>query len=175
MPSLRINKNLKDKMYFLTFTIVKWIDIFTSSRYSEIPIRALKFYQKEYRLKLYGYVIMTNHMHLLAECSDMIKFVSSFKSFTAKEIIRQVKSEKRKYILSIFEDINLEEDQKYQVWQKGNWPELVEEGNFFNQKLNYIHENPLVAGYVEKEEDWCYSSARNYFCDDHSVIRIIVE
>jgi len=37
----------------------------------------------------------------------------------------------------------------------------------------YIHENPVVKGYVDKEEDWIYSSARNYYCDDHSVIKVV--
>lgn len=118
---------------------------------------------------------MTNHIHLIAQCPDMIKFVSSYKSFTAKEIIKLLKQDSREYILPLLKEANSENDQEYQVWRKGNWPELVEDEDFFNQKLDYIHENPVMKGYVEKEEDWVYSSARNYICDDHSIIRVDIE
>jgi len=51
----------------------------------------------------------------------------------------------------------------YQFWRQDNQPkELFSEG-FANQKLNFIHNNPVEAGIVEKAEDYLYSIARDYF------------
>lgn len=62
-----------------------------------------------------------------------------------------------------------------QIWKRENCPVLIESENFFQQKLNYIHENPTREGYVDYEEEWRYSSARNYYKNDHSVIEVITE
>ncbi|MFC1780281.1 hypothetical protein ACFLY9_01130 [Patescibacteria group bacterium] len=102
----------------------------------------------------------------------MIKFVNSFKSYVAKEIIKLLRYDNRKSILSLLES---RDRNQYQVWRSGNWPELIETVDFYQQKLNYIHENPVLKGYVEREEDWIYSSARNYYCDDHSIIKVDIE
>jgi len=115
---------------------------------------------------------MTNHMHLIAECHDMIRFINSYKSFTAKEIIKLLNYDNRKYILPLLKN---PKTHQYQIWRGNNWPKLVETEDFFQQKLNYIHENQVMKGYVENEEDWIYSSARNYFFNDHSIIKVIIE
>lgn len=164
---------MKDCAYFLTFTVIDWIDIFTSIKCFNVPINALKFYQKELNLKLFGYVIMTNHIHLIAQCKDMIRFTKGFKSYTTREIKTLLKTDNRKYLEDLIKNSKKNKSlQKYRIWDYKNWPEYVESENFFNQKLNYIHENPVLKGYVEKEEDWLYSSARNYFLNDHSIIKV---
>jgi REP-associated tyrosine transposase len=60
----------------------------------------------------------------------------------------------------------------YKIWQTGSHPISIESDKFFHQKLNYIHENPVRKGYVDKPEYWIYSSARNYYLNDHTVIKI---
>ena len=176
MPTLRIDKDLKDRAYFLTFTIIEWIDVFTSRKYFDSLINALKFYQKELNIRIFGYVIMSNHIHLLAQCKDMIRFIKGFKSYTTKEIKKLLQNDNRKYLFKLLKDSKINRNrQKFQIWESKNWPELVESEGFFNQKINYIHENPVIKGYVDKEEDWLYSSARNYILDDHSVIKVDIE
>lgn len=171
MPTLRIDKELKSKCYFLTFTIIGWINVFTSVKYFNVIINSLKFYQKHINLKIYGYVIMKNHFHLIAQCKDMIYFVKNFKSYTTHKIKQSIIDDKKLYILTLIKKSN-NNSNKFHIWIPSNWPELVESEDFFNQKLNYIHENPIVKEYVEKEEDWLYSSSRNYILDDHSLIRV---
>jgi REP element-mobilizing transposase RayT len=115
-------------------------------------------------------------MHLIAQCPDMIRFVNSFKSYTAKMIIAELKTDSRRHIIDLLEKFNKKvEKQNFQVWQEGNWPELIESGKFFETKLEYIHNNPVEKGYVEAPEDWAYSSAKNYVHDDHSLIEIVIE
>ena len=169
MPSPRIDKQLTDETYFVTFTVNQWLDVFTSETYFDLLISNLKFYIKEYNIELFGYVIMTNHMHLIARCANMIRFIRSYKGFTCKKIIEVVKNDSRKYILPL---LMKQKCYSFQVWQPQNWPELVESEKFFQQKLNYIHQNPVIKGYVEREEDWKYSSARNYYCNDHSILEV---
>lgn len=176
MPTLRIDKDLKDRAYFLTFTVIEWVDIFTTVEYFDALINALKFYQKELYLRTFGYVVMTNHMHLMAQCKDMIEFTKGFKSYTTKEIKELLKKDNRKYLFNLLKNSKINRNrQKFKIWNSKNWPELVESEDFFNQKLDYIHENPVVKGYVEKEEDWLYSSARNFILDDHSIIKVDTE
>lgn len=60
---------------------------------------------------------------------------------------------------------------KFQFWEQHNHPIELSNGNMFNQKLNYIHNNPIVAGFVNKAEDWLYSSA-NGFAENRGMIKL---
>jgi putative transposase len=77
-------------------------------------------------------------------------------------------------MLEIFHKAALNEGRgnRYKVWQEGFHPIAVDSGDFFRQKLDYLHENPVRKGFVEKPEHWRYSSARNYILDDDSIITI---
>ncbi len=59
-----------------------------------------------------------------------------------------------------------------QVWQRENYPELIESEKFYLQKAEYIHNNPVKKYYVEKPEDWIYSSARNRIAFDNTIIEV---
>jgi REP element-mobilizing transposase RayT len=59
-----------------------------------------------------------------------------------------------------------------QFWQQHNQPIEIWSLNVFEQKLNYIHKNPVETGFVTDPIDWKYSSARNYGDDDHTVLKI---
>jgi len=173
MPTLRIKKSLRKETYFITFTTIGWIDIFTQPEYFELIIISLKFFQKKLDLNLYGYVIMTNHIHLLLKCSNMITFIKNFKSYTTKEIKQRIREDTRTYLFDLLKNFpDNRKKNKFRVWQSNNWPELVETQDFFNEKLEYIHENPVTKQFVSHEEDWLYSSARNNIQDDHSIIKV---
>lgn len=79
----------QDALHFITITVVGWVDIFTRMQYKDIIIESLKFCVQNKGLKLYAYVIMTNHLHLIvsadAGISDIIR---DFKKFTSKEILK---------------------------------------------------------------------------------------
>jgi putative transposase len=176
MPTIRIDKELRDRCYFMTLTVIDWLDIFTSCEYFDLLIKVFKFYQRELNLRIFGYVIMTNHLHFVAQCQDMIIFIKGFKSFTTREIKRLLEEDNRKYILEVIRiSHSKKKDLDFQIWDPKNWPKLVESEDYFDQKLNYIHENPVVKGYVEREEEWLYSSARNYYNNDHSIIKVDTE
>lgn len=56
-------------------------------------------------------------------------------------------------------------NQDYQFWRQDNHPIEVWSKDLINQKLVYLHNNPVVEGYVDKAEEYLYSSARDYYLD----------
>jgi len=114
-------------IYFLTFTIVDWVDIFTRISYKEIIINSLKYCQSNKGLKLYAYCLMTNHIHLIASASSGIKLfeiIRDFKKFTNRAIITEINSgneSRKKWLLNKFEFAGryLTRIENYKVWQDG--------------------------------------------------------
>jgi REP element-mobilizing transposase RayT len=153
-------------LYFVTCTIVDWVDVFSRCSYRDILIDNLNFYHRQRGLQIYGYVVMTNHMHALlrqpeGSLSDTLR---DFKKMTARTILETMKTEpesRREWILHRFE-WNAGKRQNrgfHQVWTADNHPIEIWSRAFFDQKLNYIHMNPVRAGWVSQAEYWRYSSA----------------
>ena len=159
----------QDELHYLTFQIVKWVDIFTRKTYRDIILESLKYCQQHKSLEIYAYVIMSNHIHLLARSGQgkLSDTVCEFKSYTARSILSAIatESESRKdWMLNLFEFSAKQHkrNEQYQIWTHENHAELIYSNKFIDQKTNYIHDNPVRAGIVEKPEDYLYSSARNY-------------
>lgn len=155
--------------HFLTFTVVDWVDVFTRKVYSDIVIDSLKYCQDQKGLDMFGYVIMSNHIHLIIQSNQkqLSALIKDFKSFVAKRIIEMVKegSESRSdWMLKRFEFAarSNSRNSQYQFWRYGNHPEEVFSEEFPWTKLNYIHMNPVRAGIVNKASEYRYSSASNY-------------
>jgi len=151
--------------YFATSTIVEWIPLFTRKPYFDIIVESLQFCRKNKGLKLYAYVIMDNHVHLLISGDNLSDIIRDFKRHTAKELIKILKEDGKQWVLSQlkFHKLAYKKDSNYQVWQEGFHPQIVYSDDVLHQKIEYIHDNPVRAGFVEKPEDWLYSSARNYW------------
>ncbi len=122
-------------------------------------------YQRKHTgLKLYGYVVLENHLHFVAQAENLNKCVSSFKSFTARQIIDYLQAQHVEQILTRlrFSKRAHKVDREYQFWQEGTHAELVYSEAMMREKLDYIHANPVKRGYVNLPEHWRYSSAANY-------------
>ena len=160
-----------ESIYFLTFTIVDWVDVFSRLSYKEIVINSLKYCQSKKGLTLYAYCIMTNHIHLIASASGKIKLfeiVRDFKKYTNRAIIEEINSgneSRKKWLLNKFEFAGkyLTRIENYKVWQDGYHAVELISPEFTYQKLNYIHQNPVRAGIVSEPEHYIYSSASNYY------------
>ena len=149
--------------HFMTCTILHWIPIFTRTETVEIILDSLRHLQKE-GLKLYAYVILENHLHIIAQSEQLDKDIERFKSYTASQILRYLKQNNVKNILDqlAFYKKAHKSDRDYQFWQEGVHPELIQTDEIMQQKINYIHNNPVNRGYVDEAEHWRYSSARDY-------------
>jgi REP element-mobilizing transposase RayT len=162
----------QDKLHFVTFQVVCWIDIFTRRVYRDVVIASLAFCQRNKGLEIFAYVIMSNHIHLLIRSSETVPntlsdTIREFKSYTAKKILETVQTEnesRREWMLNLFEFSakRHKRNEKHQFWTHENHAELIYSEKFVAQKMNYIHENPVRSGIVAKAEDYLYSSARNY-------------
>ncbi|MBU4217201.1 transposase [Candidatus Parcubacteria bacterium] len=176
MPTLRINIENEDDTHFITITTIEWIDIFTKTEYFDVIIDSLKYCQKNKGLLLFEYVIMTNHIHMICRAMDGVKLsqiVSDFKKHTTREILKLLKTDNRKYIKNLLDNsFRKKEGYENQIWQRENYPEVMTTEIFYNQKLNYIHNNPVKRGFVSMSEDWLYSSARNRVLNDNSLIKL---
>ncbi|MCL2597228.1 MAG: transposase [Paludibacter sp.] len=162
-----INQNAA---YFLTFTVTDWIDVFTRISYKNIIVESLEFCQKNKGLMLYSWCLMTNHLHLICRVEEpfrMSDFIRDFKQFTAKKVLNEIENaaESRKdWMLYRFEYAGKYDKRitKYRFWQDTNHPIELSSNKFIEQRMNYIHQNPVKVGFVENAEDYLYSSARNY-------------
>jgi REP element-mobilizing transposase RayT len=158
----------QEAAYFLTFQVVGWVDIFTRKIYRDIVLESLAYCQKHKGLRLYAYVIMSNHIHLLAQCENdkLSDFVRDCKHFTSRCILDEIANgieSRRDWMRMVFEyHAKFKPKQVLQIWTHENHAEEIFSPKFIAQKINYIHENPVRAGIVEKAEDYLYSSARNY-------------
>jgi REP element-mobilizing transposase RayT len=157
---------------------VDWIDVFTRPIYRDIAIDSLKYCQKNKGLQVFGYVIMSNHIHLIANSPDghLSDTLRDFKKFTAKTIIANIKESdesRREWMLNRFE-FNAQRhsrNENYQEWTHENHAIILYSNDFIQEKLDYIHNNPVRARIVEKPEDYLYSSARNY-ADLDSILEV---
>ena len=157
---------------YVTFTVVEWIDVFTRKRYMDIIVESLRYYQQEKGMVIYGYVIISNHIHTIVQSdkADLSGLIRDFKKHTAKRILRFIETEpesRREWMLERFEKAANKHgrNKKYQFWKYGNHPEEVYFEKFLWSKLDYIHMNPVRAGLVAKASDYMYCSATNYVHD----------
>ena len=159
----------QEKPHFITCTVINWVDIFTRKIYKDIVISSLEYCIKEKGMILYGYVIMSNHIHLIIQSKEnkLSDLVRDFKKFTAKNILEAIKTEpesRKEWMLDLFKKATESHtrNKNYQFWQYGNHAEEIYTMSFMWDKLNYIHFNPIRTGIVEKAQHYLYSSASNY-------------
>ncbi len=150
--------------HFLTCTVLNWLPIFTRQESATILIESLKYLQKEENLKLYAYVILENHIHLVARSDDIGRSMRHFKSFTAKALLKLLQKEQAHTLLKQFQFYKKahKKDRSYQIWQEGYQPKLIQSEAMMMEKIRYIHDNPVKRGYVDEAKHWRYSSARDY-------------
>lgn len=162
-----LRKANTDHTYFITLTIVGWIDLFSRYRYSDLIINNLNYCIKNKGLEVFAYVIMPSHVHLVARQKEgkLNNVLRDFKSYTAKEILKLIETEpgeSRKdwllYMFSYFAKGN-QQNSEHQVWQKTNHPTELLDGKMVTQKIEYIHQNPVRAQIVQEPNNYIYSSA----------------
>jgi len=157
-------------VYYITITVVYWVDIFTRKDYRHIIVDSLKYCQKEKGLVLYAWVLMSNHLHIIAKAEDgynMSDILRDFKKFTSKQIIKTIKEipeSRREWLLHKFEYAgkNLKRISNYKFWKDANHAILLDNEKIMQQKLEYIHNNPVVSEIVEEVQEYIYSSAKFY-------------
>ena len=159
----------QEGVYFLTMTVVDWVDIFTRPIYKDIIVDSLKYCQKHKGLELFAWVLMTNHIHLVARTKEnhhLSDFLRDFKKFTAKKLSAAIATEnesRKEWILYRLQyHVHFDTERTFQLWKEGNEAKEIISKEFIDQKIDYIHQNPVKAGIVYEPEHYIYSSAIDY-------------
>lgn len=159
-----------DELYYVTLTTVGWVDVFTRNEYKNILIENLKYCQQSEGLDIFCYVIMSNHLHMICrrQVKDLKELLGRFKSYSAKQIIKAIENniqESRKewllYLFSYFAKASKQYSNNH-FWQYTIHPVLLFSNEVIKQKMEYIHMNPVRAGWVNEPENYIYSSANEF-------------
>lgn len=165
--------------YFVTFTVIFWIDIFTRRVYRDIVLDSFKFCQQNKGLVIHAWVIMSNHIHMIISRNDkylLQEIVRDFKKYTARNIIEEIENSeeesRKKWLLWMMAAAGRRNsrNETYQFWQQHNKPIELYSAPVIEQKLDYIHQNPVKAGIVLSAEEYYYSSAKNYYGLEHEAL-----
>ncbi|WP_114783041.1 REP-associated tyrosine transposase [Botryobacter ruber] len=164
------NRIVPGGLYYLTMTVVDWVDVFTRPVYKHIILDALKFCVEKKGLQLYAWCLMSNHLHMIAaaeEGKNLSDILRDFKKFTSRQIVEAIQREnesRREWMLYRFHLAGKYDPKitNYKLWQEGNEAKEIHTNDFLDQKLDYIHQNPVRAGWVTEQEYYLYSSAGDY-------------
>jgi REP element-mobilizing transposase RayT len=160
----------KETLHFISFAVVYWIDVFIRNEYMEVLLNSWKFCMDKKGLEIYGWCIMTSHVHMIISSNkdpleDIMRDMKKYTSNHLRLLIKENPVESRKeWMLWLMERAGKRNSQNvnFQFWQQDNHPVALRDAKMAHQKLDYIHYNPVQAGFVEKPEDYLYSSARSY-------------
>jgi REP element-mobilizing transposase RayT len=150
--------------YFITMTVVEWLPVFTSEKYCRILTDAFVKGREVAGLQIFAWVILDNHLHAIVKAPDLRKTLQTWKSHTARGVIDQLAADGRKAILDqlAFYRKKSRTGSQYQLWQDGYRPKIIDTDEIWDQKVDYIHYNPVKRGLVSHPEDWRYSSAHEW-------------
>ena len=168
MPDAYQIKN-QEGLYYLTFQVVGWADIFSRKIYRDIVINSFDYSRKNKGLEIFSYVIMTNHIHLIARSTkgDLSGTVRDIKKHISKQVFKTINeiSESRREWLELIFKYHAKHNKRVgtmQFWTHENHAVELINNKMIDTRINYIHQNPIRAGWVQNEEDYLYSSARNF-------------
>ena len=164
-----------DGVYFISFAVQGWVDVFIRNDYKNILIENLEYCQKHKGLEIFAWCIMTSHVHLIVRAKDdfnLSGILRDYKKFTSKAIIKAIRENiqesKKELLLKQFIT-----DKGYRFWRGDNNPIEIWSNGVIDQKIDYIHQNPVVEGLVFRAEDYVYSSATDY-AGEKGLLDIIV-
>jgi putative transposase len=162
----------KQAVYFVTATVVDWIDVFTRNIYRDILLNSFRFCQLNQGLQVHAWVLMPNHFHMICSFinnSNPGLVIKNIKSFTAIKLIDAIinnqQESRKQWMLDLFEQNGKanKSNYRFQFWKHENHPVLLNNEKMYVQRLNYLHENPVRAGFVTGPQDWLYGSGIDYY------------
>ncbi|WP_394973705.1 REP-associated tyrosine transposase [uncultured Croceitalea sp.] len=158
-------------LYFVSFAVVEWLDVFTRNTYKDILLDSLSFCQKTKGMEIVAWCIMTNHVHLIFRCvgvEEPQQVLGDFKRYTSNKIVKAIKENpkesRKEFLLEQFKKAaeKVSNVKHHQFWRHDNKPIELWSNKVIKEKIDYIHKNPVAAGLVYNAEDYVYSSAKDY-------------
>lgn len=179
---MRKSTMLLNEVYFWTDTIKNWNNLLYDDNFKLIIINQLQWLINHQKINLYGFVIMPNHIHLLWEMKDMNgkeKPYASFNKWTSSQFLKRIRSAMvcrgnamvcrgtdHGQTTNISKFIERTTERNHRFWIRDPLAVLMNSKAKFEQKLNYIHLNPLQPKWnlVKQPEHYKWSSAKFYEC-----------
>jgi putative transposase len=161
----------QNRPYFVTFATEQWVDVFTRPLYKEIILDSLRYCQKEKGLVIYSWCLMSNHLHMVVAREGEPKLeeiIRDFKKYTSVHVCCTIENNadesRQRWMLNIFRVVaqNSSKHEAFKFWQNEYHPVELFYNDMIDQKVRYIHNNAVKEGWVDKPEDYLYSSARDY-------------
>ncbi len=164
METYRIHEDAS--VYFVTYSVVSWLPVFVSERPCRLIADSLVFCHKNKGLRVNAYVIMPTHMHAIVfdrdhEPERLAGVLDGFRRFTGRALADYCSANQANVFADAFRDA-AGEDRKRRFWQSTRHPVAIRSEEFWREKLDYVHGNPVRKGLVRYPEDWRFSSARYY-------------
>ena len=169
-------------LYFISFSVVGWLDVFTRNEYKDLFLESLAYCQKNKGLEIHAWCVMSNHVHLVFRSISGQKpelLIGDLKRFTSKSIVKRIqenpRESRKEFLLEQFkkEAEKSSNVKHYQFWRHDNKPIELWSNKVIKQKIDYVHNNPVEEGLVYKPEDYVYSSAIDY-ADQKGLLENIV-
>lgn len=160
----------KEGLYFVSFAVVNWIDVFIRPTYGEILLESFTYCRNNLGMEVFCWCIMPSHVHLIFRTNEKSPqmVLGRFKEHTSKQLVKAIKENtkesRREWMLWMFKRAGAKSSnvKEYQFWQHDNHPIELWSAEVIEQKADYIHYNPVVAGFVNEPHEWRYSSAIDY-------------
>src|SRR5699024_6370853 len=158
-------------LYFVSFAVVNWLDVFTRNKYKNILLDSFSFCQQKKGMEIIAWCIMTNHIHLIfrsVKGQHPALLLGDFKRFTSKAVVKAIQQNpqesRKEFLLKQFKAAGKKSSNvsEYQFWRHDNKPIELWSNKVIWEKITYTHNNPVEAGLVYKAEDYVYSSAMDY-------------
>lgn len=163
-----------DHLYFITGTLIKWLNLFKNPQYAQIILDAFTWNRKQHQFLLFAYVIMPTHIHAIIKPlnQNISKSLQSFASYTAHAIVKRIEENDQKDILEVMKQEKRDHRSNYSVWQAFHSENIFSE-KVLNQKLEYVHSNPVKKDeIILSRTDYQYSSASFYEMGKQGIIEV---
>jgi len=156
--------------YFVSFATVYWLDVFVREEYFNVFTNSLEYCRKEKGMELFAWCVMPSHVHLIFrdKNNNPGRLLKELKTYTSKQLHKMIESHPREsrkeWLLWMMKRAGKQNSniKNHQFWQQHNQPIELCNSEIFEQKLNYLHANPVESGFVVNLEDWKYSSGIDY-------------
>jgi len=168
-------------LHFVTFTVVEWIDLFIRNEYRQTIIDSLDYCKQNKGLRIHAFCIMPSHVHLILSVAVGYKLsdaIRDFKRYTSVKLIRLItddlKESRRTWLLWMFKKAGRKNNRNsnFQLWQQHSHPIELDTNAMMDQRLNYIHLNPVAAGFINDPSTWIWSSCADYEKDEVGKLKL---
>jgi len=161
MEAYRITEDAA--LYYLTFSVVDWLPVFICEEPCLIVTESLNFCHRSKHLRINAFVIMPTHMHAILfdaefDVERLQRTVTDMRKFTGQRLSDYCEQKMPPAFGRTLRDIS-RTDRVRQFWQQSKHPEAIYARQFWQTKLDYLHDNPRRKGLVREPEQWRFSSA----------------